>query len=121
MAAGGKAKIDQQQNTGNYCNPDHEQQTCGLLFPIGSEADWSLTPPAPTPQTPSATSHEKNTKRVSHENFNSMGKKESLLPHLENVFLVVSHFAETRRIFRVRNLSRALFNLQMGDYCTHLC
>lgn len=44
--AGGKAKIDQQQNTGNYSNPDHEQQTCGSLSSIGSEAGGSLTPPA---------------------------------------------------------------------------
>lgn len=44
-AAGGKVKIDQHQNTGNYSNPDHQQQTCESLSPIGSEAAGSLIPP----------------------------------------------------------------------------
>lgn len=40
-----------------------------------------------------------------------IGKKSCyylLLPHLENFFLVVSHFAETPGIFRVRQLSRCI-------------
>lgn len=45
-AAGGGAKIDQQQNTGNYSNPDHKQQTCGSLSPdrLASRRVFNFSP-----------------------------------------------------------------------------
>lgn len=87
-AAGGGAKIDQQQNTGNDRNPEHEQQTCVSLSPDGLRGRRVFNVPPPT-----IISWEKHRARFPREaKFNK--EKKSFLPHLENFFLVISHYAD---------------------------
>lgn len=84
--------------------------------PTGSEADGSLTFPPPT-----VISWEKHRARFPREAKFNKEKKVVLTSSWKLFPRYVPLCRETRRVSRVRHLSRALFNQQMEDYCTHLC